>query len=236
MKTGIAITGMCVLSSAGETVSILCEQIVSGKTIKPQIDIQVYENVINSIDTGPHELYRIQKLLLAAFLKASHMAKLSAGLVQSERIGVFLGNSYGLEGFKANFFRCYKKSDPTLTSPTLFPFTNANALASWLAIQIEAKGPNLTFVNGCTSSSEAVLAACDALAFNECEVAFVGGVNLADHDLSDEFYASGFRYESVGMLVLEKRNSVDNSKRKPLAFLQDWQSGMLTQEQLRKIK
>jgi len=236
MKTEIAITGMCVLSSAGETASILCEQSVSGKTIKPQIEIQAYENAMNSIDTGSHELYRIQKLLLSTFLKASQMAKLSAGLVQPERIGIFLGNSYGLEGFKADFFRCYKKSDPALTRPTLFPFTNANALASWLAIQIKAKGPNLTFVNGCTSSSEAVLAACDALVYNECEVAFVGGINLADHDLSDEFYVSGFRYESAGMLVLEKSNSAGNSKRKPLVFLQDFQAGILTQEDLQKIK
>ena len=50
MKTEIAITGMCVLSSAGETASILCEQSVSGKTIKPQIEIQAYENAMNSID------------------------------------------------------------------------------------------------------------------------------------------------------------------------------------------
>jgi len=236
MRTDITITGMCVLSSAGETASILCEQSVLGKTITPQIDLQVYEKLIDSLDTGSHELYRIQKLLLVAFLKASHMAKLSTGLAQSERIGIFLGNSYGLEGFKSNFFRLYKKSDPSLTSPTLFPFTNANALASWLAIQIEAKGPNLTFVNGCTSSSEAILAACDALAANECEVAFVGGVNLIDHDFSDEFYASGFRYESVGMLVLEKRSSAGNSKRKPLAFFKDWQSGILTQRQIPMIK
>lgn len=235
MKTEIAVTGMCVLSSAGETVSALCKQSIAGNKIAPQIDLQIYERELSAVNTGVHELYRIQKLLLMAILKASKMTEVFSNNVPSEKIGVFLGNSYGLEGFKSEFFRLYKKSDPALTSPAMFPFTTANALASWIAIQIEAKGPNLTFVNGCTSSSHAILAACDALVSNECEVAFAGGVNLVDYDLHDELRASGFRYESVGMLVLEKRYEKNSIKKQPLAFMRDWQNGTLTKEQVRGI-
>ncbi|PIZ83788.1 MAG: hypothetical protein COX96_06680 [Candidatus Omnitrophica bacterium CG_4_10_14_0_2_um_filter_44_9] len=234
MKAEIAVTGVCVLSSAGETLSVLCKQSIAENEIALQIDLQTYERELSAVNTGAHELYRIQKLLLVAFLKASKMAGVSSSNVLSEKIGVFLGNSYGLEGFKSEFFRLYKKSDPDLTSPTLFPFTTANALASWLAIQIEAKGPNLTFVSGCTSSSQAILAACDALVSNECEVAFVGGVNLVNHDFHDVLSASGFRYESVGMLVLEKQYE-KVSKKQPLAFMKHWQNGMLTQEEVDAI-
>ncbi len=171
----IAITGMCVLSSAGETASALCEYGILGKTLEQQIDLNLYEKEIKFVDTGSHELYRIQKLLLLAFLKSADMAGLKMELTSPEMVSVFLGNSYGMEEFKSGFFRLYKESSPALTSPKLFPFTNANSLASWLSIQTRSKGPSLTFVNGSTSSAEAVLAACDALIAKECEVAFVGG-------------------------------------------------------------
>ncbi|MBU4376903.1 MAG: hypothetical protein KKD29_05425 [Candidatus Omnitrophica bacterium] len=232
----IVVTGVCVLSSAGETAFALCERSVLEKTITQQIDLCKYEKEVASINTGPRELYRIQKLLLIAFLKASHMAGLGMELTSPERVGIFLGNSYGIEEFKTEFFRLYKKSDPALTSPTLFPFTTANALASWLAIQTGAKGPSLTFVSGSTASAEAILAACDALVAGECDIAFVGGTSVIDNNLSDEFYSSGFRYESAGMLVLEKMNNVKLSKRKPIAILKDLHSTMFTQKQVEKIK
>ncbi|HHT9145475.1 MAG TPA: beta-ketoacyl synthase N-terminal-like domain-containing protein [Candidatus Wunengus sp. YC61] len=232
----IAITGMCVLSAAGETASALCEQGISEKIIGKQIDLHLYEKEINSGDTGSRELYRIQKLLLAAFLKSAHMAGLKMKLTSPEMVSVFLGNSYGIEEFKYEFFRTYKKSSPALTSPKLFPFTNANCLASWLAIQAVAKGPSLTFVSGNTSSSEAVLAACDALTAKECEVAFVGSANIADNTLSEELDAAGFKHESVAMLVLENANNVRSSGRKCIAILKDRQSKTLTHEQMNKLK
>lgn len=232
----IAVTGTCILSSAGETAFALCEHSLLGKAITQQIDIQTYEKEIASINTGPRELYRIQKLLLLAFLKASHMAGLRTELASPERVSIFLGNSYGIEEFKTEFFRFYKKAIPELTSPTLFPFTTANALGSWLAIQTGAKGPSFTFVSGSTSSAEAILAACDALAADECDTAFVGGASVIDNNLKDEFYISGFRYESVGMLVLEKKENVKLLNRKPLAIIKNCQSATLAQEQLETIR
>ena len=232
----IAVTGICVLSSAGETTSALCEHSMLGKTVEQQIDLHMYEKEINSAYTGSRELYRIQKLLLAAFLKAVHMAGLKKEMMPQEKISVFLGNSYGIEEFKYEFFHLYKKSSPALTSPKLFPFTNANSLASWLAIQTGAKGPSLTFVNGSTSSAEAVLAACDAIVAKECEVAFVGGASTIANILSEEYNAAGFRCESVAMLVLEKANNVQSSGRKCIAILKDRQSKMLTNEQINRLK
>ena len=232
----IAITGVCVLSSAGETASALCEHSISGKPMDQQIDLQLYEKEIKDFDTGSRELYRIQKLLLVAFLKSVHMAGIKTELIAPEMVSVFLGNSYGSEEFKSEFFRIYKGSTPPLTSPKLFPFTNANSLASWLAIQAKAKGPSLTFVSGSTSSAEAVFAACDALIAKECEVAFVGGANIIANSLSDEFHTSGFKYESVAMLVMEKADNVRSSGRKYMAILKGRQSKMLTNEQINKLK
>lgn len=236
MEMEIAISGHCVLSSAGETALALCESSALGKKITQQVDLQAYEKETASQDTGPRELYRIQKLLLIAFLRALRVAGLKTGAISPERMGIFLGNSYGIEEFKTEFFRLYKKSTPNLTRPTLFPFTNANSLASWMAIQAGAMGPNLTFVSGGTSSTDAILAACDSLIANECDVAFVGGISIIDNNLSDEFYDSGFKYESAGMLVLEKMRSAVVTNRKPSAILNFCKRTLLTQEQMETIK
>jgi hypothetical protein len=235
-KTEIAVSGTCSLSSSGESAVRLCKRSIFGETITPQIDFQIYEKEINAIDTGPHELYRVQKLLLVAFLRASQMAGLTIKSQSTECAGVFFGNSYGIEEFKSAFFRCYKKSDPILTSPTLFPFTTANALSSWLAIQVGAKGPSITFVSGSISSSEAIIAACDALVANTCKVAIVGGVNIINNDFKDAFCASGFKYESIGVVILEKNSDVKASGRKPLAILKNCQNRMLSQKQIEKVK
>jgi hypothetical protein len=236
MQTKIAVTGVCSLSGAGDSASALYGHSSLGKIIMPQINDKAYEEIIASLDVGPYEINRIQKILLTAFLKSSSMADLPISSMCPERIGIFLGNSYGIEGFKTEFFRVYKNSDPALTSPTLFPFTTANVLASWLAIQVKAKGPNLTFVNGTISSSEAILAACDALINNECDFAFVGGINVISNELSDDFYSSGFRHEVVGMLVLEKSSCGESSERKPLGYIKEWHRTKLSQKKLEKMK
>jgi hypothetical protein len=91
-------------------------------------------------------------------------------------------------------------------------------------------------VDGSVSSSEALFAAHDALVVDECKMAFVGGVNVVDNDLMDEFCASGFRCESIGILMLEKKGDVMSTGRKPFAFLKDMGRSTLTQKQIEKVK
>ena len=232
----IVIRGMSVLSSAGAGAIGLCEQSLNDVSFLTKFDLRKLETEISAFEKGPHELTRIQKLILLAFLRASRSAGLTEDSIASNQTAIFLGNSYGLEEFKSGFFSLYKKSDPALTSPTLFPFTTANALAAWLAIQTGAKGPNTTFVNGSNSSAEAILAACDALSNDECETAFVGGVNLLDKDLNNEFCVSGFRNECVAMVVLQRFNKETCSSNQSTFCITNWQREKLSNEELKKIK
>lgn len=231
MKTQICISGMSVLSGMGETAAVLFESGASGKKITPYIDVHAYETTIAPFDTGPYELYRVQKILLAVYAKALS----NAGLKNIPgNAGIFLGNTYGIEEFKAEFFRVYKKSGPAATSPVLFPFTTANALAAWLAIQVSAQGPQLSFVSGSTACADAIIAAMDSLQAGECEIAFVGGVNLLCPDFIDDFYASGFQQETAGMLVLETKQRMEKTGRKPLAVINDWQQHVFNEKQIEK--
>ena len=176
MENEIVVTGFSILQGKG------------GVALSPED----YEQDWDGVDTGAHELNRAQKIMLAAFMKAQRSAGLELKTIASERMGIFIGNSYGVDGFKTDFFRLYKKSNPLLTSPSLFPFTTPNSLAAWLAIPMGVKGPTTTFVSGCNASSHALLAANDAISSGECDIAFVGGVSILCEDLSDECAASGF--------------------------------------------
>jgi len=191
-----------------------------------------YEQEPDGVDTGAHELNRAQKIMLAAFLKAQRCAGLESKIVSSERAAIFIGNSYGIDGFKADFFRLYKKSNPLLTSPSLFPFTTPNSLAAWLAIPMGIKGPNTTFVSGCNASSHALLAANDAISSGECDIAFVGGVSIMCEDLSDEFAASGFKREVIAFVVLESRNLAESSGRKPYGRIKGFEYEKVPLEKL----
>ena len=91
-------------------------------------------------------------------------------------------------------------------------------------------------MSGSTSSAEAILAACDSLIADECDMALVGGVNILNNNLRDEFYFSGFRYETAGMLVLEKVDGKTLSQRKPIAILKDYQRVILTHKQIEQLK
>jgi len=198
MENEIVVTGFSILQGKG------------GVALSPED----YEQDWDGVDTGAHELNRAQKIMLAAFMKAQRSAGLELKTIASERMGIFIGNSYGVDGFKTDFFRLYKKSNPLLTSPSLFPFTTPNSLAAWLAIPMGVKGPTTTFVSGCNASSHALLAANDAISSGECDIAFVGGVSILCEDLSDEFAASGFKREVIVFVVLESRNQAESSGRK----------------------
>jgi len=227
MSLDIAVTGISVISGLGEGIDILANARLSGKTIPSKINPELFSEDVSAIHNGPYELHRIQKLFTVVFTRALRMAGTAIAKHNAERIAVFMGNTYGIEEFKVNFFRMYKKSTPSLTTPLLFPYTTANSIAAWLAIQFGLKGINLTFANGSNSVSEAILSGCDSIASGKFDVAIVGGEGLFCDDFADEFYTCGFRQEVVGALILEKKQKVIESGRKIYAVIEDFQHTFL---------
>lgn len=234
MSLEIAISGISILSSLGEGVEPFLNDSKQKKEINHKIDPALFADALDSVDKGPYELYRIQKLCAAVFIKALSISGIDISKQDASRIAVILGNSYGIEEFKAEFFKKYKSSLPPV-SPSLFVYTTANSIAAWLAIQFGIKGVNLTFTNGCIAGSEAILAGCDCIASGKADTAIVVGVNLIYDDFKDSFYKSGFRQEALGALVLEKKENVVNSDRKVLAFIEDFKHGFLFENDIQKL-
>jgi len=205
---------------------------ISGVSIirgNPKIDTELFKAELSIIDKGPYELNRVQKIAAIAFVKSLSDAGITLNESNRKRISIFLGNSYAIEEFKATFLKSYKNTKPGLVNPSTFTFTTANSISSWLGMLFGIRGINLTFTNGCISSSQAIIAGCDSIISGKSDIAVVGGISLICEDLNDEFYKSGFRHEYAGFLVLEKKNDLINIEKKPLIIIEDFLQGFLSQ-------
>lgn len=201
----------------------------------PKINTELFKTELSAIDKGLYELNRAQKISAIAFIKALS----NAGIILSESnrkgIAIFLGNSYSIEEFKTNFLNSYKNNRPGLINPSVFTFTTANSIASWLGVQFGIRGINLTFTNGCISGSQAIIAGCDSIISGKADVAVVGGISLICEDFKDEFYECGFKHECAGFLVLERKKSVIDDGRRAHIIIEDFRQGFLSQTSIEEL-
>ncbi len=217
MSLGIAVSGISIIQG------------------NPKIDPGLFAAELSVIDKGPYELNRVQKISAITFIKALSDAGIILDEGNRKGIAIFLGNSYSIEEFKNNFSRSYKNTKPGLVNPSIFAFTTANSIASWLAVQFGARGINLTFTNGCVSSSQAIIAGCDSLISGKADMAIAGGVSLVCEDFKDKFYKCGFKYEFAGFLVLERKKSAIGAGRRPRITIEDFRQGFLSQANIEKL-
>lgn len=206
MSSRIAITGYSCLSPAGENIEKLIKCLDSRGNMPIEIDDSLYTSEVEGLNKGPYELHRVEKLCAVAVKRALSSSCIDLGNIDPSRMGIVLGNTYGAERFKGEFFEVIRNSEPSLTSPSLFPYTAANTLAAKLAILFGVKGRCLTFSSGITSSSEAVLNACDILQQNKAEAVAVVGESFYYDGFRDLFSAADFRNEYCACLILRRED------------------------------
>ncbi|MBU4502693.1 MAG: hypothetical protein KKA79_08905, partial [Nanoarchaeota archaeon] len=101
MKSKIAISGISCIHGLGEGLNVWIEALSIKKQIPFRIDPKIFQDEINKVQKGPREMYRIQKIAAVAFLRALKDAGIVITESNEDRIGIFLGNTYGVEEFKA---------------------------------------------------------------------------------------------------------------------------------------
>lgn len=211
---------------------------VSGISIikgNPKIDPGLFAAELSAIDKGPYELNRAQKISAITFIKALSDAGIILNEDNRNGIVIFLGNSYSIEEFKTSFLRFYKNTRPGLVNPSVFTFTTANSISSWLGVQFGIRGTNLTFTNGCISGSQAIIAGCDSIISGKADVAVAGGISLICEDFKDEFYECGFKHECAGFLVLERKKSVIDAGRMAHIIIKDFRQGFLSKANIEEL-
>ncbi|MDD5705882.1 MAG: beta-ketoacyl synthase N-terminal-like domain-containing protein, partial [Kiritimatiellae bacterium] len=128
-------------------------------------------------------LDRQSELLLAACALALRDGRLAKGAFEPSRAGLALGSAWGAIGTLSRFFADYVGKGPRLVKPMLFPHAYANAAISLAAMEWELRGAHLNFVSGRDASTQALLAALDALRQGEADIMLAGGCEALNDTL-----------------------------------------------------
>jgi 3-oxoacyl-[acyl-carrier-protein] synthase II len=133
----------------------------------------------NSTDWMPPKETRRSDLFIHFGLAATKMALEDAGLAidesNAERIGVNVGSGIGgLPMIEDNIREMIAKG-PRRISPFFVPGSIINMAAGLISIQFGAKGPNLSMVSACTTSSHCVGMAGRVIEYGDADVMIAGG-------------------------------------------------------------
>jgi len=225
MNQTIAISGKSCVTSLGEGVEVWIDAILNGEAIEPVINPDMFQTEINALQKGPYEMYRVQKITAITLLKALEDARVKITESNAERVSILFGSSYEIEGFKSDFFKTYRKSEPGLTSPSIFPYTSSSVIVSALSILFGIRGTNITFSNGITSASEAIIAGRDLLFSRKTDVVIVIGTNFFCDDFDSELHNCGFRQECCAAIVLERTEEAESTGKHVYAKIEQLHHG-----------
>jgi len=196
-KRKVVVTGLGVVSPVGNTVASAWDNLLKGVSgVGPitHFDASVLPTRIagevkgfNPTDWMHPKETRRSDTFIHYGLAATKMALDDAGLVidesNAERVGVNVGSGIGgLPMIEDNIREMIAKG-PRRISPFFVPGSIINMVAGLISIQFKAKGPNVSMVSACTTSSHCVGEAGRIIEYGDADVMIAGGteacVNLS---------------------------------------------------------
>jgi 3-oxoacyl-[acyl-carrier-protein] synthase II len=188
-KRRVVITGLGIVSPVGNGIAEAWDNIVNGRSgIGPitRFDASVLPTRIagevKNFDPAewmsPKEVRRMDTFIHYG-LAATKMAMDDAGLVvteeNAERIGVNVGSGIGgLPMIEENIREMIAKG-PRRISPFFVPGSIVNMVAGLISIQYGFKGPNVSMVSACTTSTHCIGDAARFIEYGDAEVMIAGG-------------------------------------------------------------
>src|SRR5437016_2041934 len=151
----LVITGCGLESALAVSLDQFCGAIASGRVAAGRRA----EGFEERAQVPPRRARRLSRLALMS-VAAGRAALGDAGLTAGERTAVVLATGYGSLGTTMAFMRGYRAAS---VEPALFPTSVLNEPAAQLAIEVGARGPNLTVLQHEASFHAAVFAAADLL-------------------------------------------------------------------------
>jgi 3-oxoacyl-[acyl-carrier-protein] synthase II len=196
-KRRVVITGLGVVSPVGNGAAQVWDNVtrgVSGVGPITRFDASALPTRIaaevknfNAADYMPAKETRRADVFIHYGIAATKMALEDAGLVIDEsnatRVGVNVGSGIGgLPMIEDNIREMIAKG-PRRISPFFVPGSIINMVAGIISIQFKAKGPNVSMVSACTTSSHCVGEAGRMIEYGDADVMIAGGaeacVNLS---------------------------------------------------------
>jgi len=188
-KRKVVVTGLGIVSPVGNTVAAAWDNLLKGVGgVGPitHFDASVLPTRIaaevkgfNAADWMHPKETRRSDTFIHYGLAATRMALDDAGLTidesNAERIGVNVGSGIGgLPMIEDNIREMIAKG-PRRLSPFFVPGTIINMVAGLISIQFKAKGPNVSMVSACTTSSHCIGEAGRMIEYGDAEVMIAGG-------------------------------------------------------------
>ena len=188
-KRKVVVTGLGVVSPVGIGIAAAWDNLLKGvsgvgpitKFDASALPTRIAAEVkgFNSADWMPPKETRRSDLFVHYGLAATRLALDDAGLViddsNAERIGVNVGSGIGgLPMIEDNIREMIAKG-PRRLSPFFVPGTIINMVAGMISIQFKAKGPNVSMVSACTTSSHCVGEAGRMIEYGDADVMIAGG-------------------------------------------------------------
>ena len=188
-KRRVVITGLGAVSPVGIGASQVWDNVTKGvsgagpitKFDASQLTTRIAAEVkgFNSADWMPQKETRRSDLFIHYGIAATKMALDDASLViddsNATRIGVNVGSGIGgLPMIEDNIREMIAKG-PRRISPFFVPGSIINMVAGLISIQFKAKGPNVSMVSACTTSSHCVGEAGRMIEYGDADVMIAGG-------------------------------------------------------------
>ena len=188
MKRRIVITGMGVVSPVGNDLTTAWEALVHGKSGIERIarfDPAPYESQVAGEVRGlDPTMYmerkdvrrtdRFTHLAVAAATQALADAKMDK-VADPERVGTAISSGLGGIATMVDQIMVMEQRGPSRLSPFFVPMLMANAASAQVSMQFGLKGPSLTHVSACASSSHAIGEGGDIIRRGQADVMVVGG-------------------------------------------------------------
>jgi 3-oxoacyl-[acyl-carrier-protein] synthase II len=196
-KRRVVVTGLGIVSPVGNGIKEAWDNLLQGRSgVGPitRFDAALLPTRIaaevknfNAADWMHPKETRRSDTFIHYGLAATRMALDDAGFAidesNAERVGVNVGSGIGgLPMIEDNIREMIAKG-PRRLSPFFVPGTIINMVAGLISIQFKAKGPNVSMVSACTTSSQCVGEAGRMIEYGDADVMIAGGaeacVNLS---------------------------------------------------------
>ncbi len=182
-NTSILITGIGVISAAGNTVAETLHSFKQGTRNAGPVTLfpTVLQYPVFEVRRLPAEYYlegwRTLSLALVAVDQALKEARLAD--LSKRRVGVCMGTTVASQLNDLQFYRAYRANNaPSMVSVDRFLKGN---LAEYIARRVGARGPQITVVNACSSGTDAIGVALSWLKSGMCDIAIAGGADELNH-------------------------------------------------------
>jgi 3-oxoacyl-[acyl-carrier-protein] synthase II len=227
LENRVVITGMGVLSSLGIGKEAFWESLVQGRngiSTVTRFDASGYPTRIAGEVRGfdprdymdrkeARRMDRFTQFAVAAGMLGLQDAGIDLSRENPDRVGVFLGTGIGgTETFEEQH-RILLDKGPNRISPLFVPMMIGNMGAGQVSIQFGLRGPNVTIVNACASSANAIGEAFKVLERGEADIILAGGAEAAITPMA----MAGF----CAMKAMSTKNDVPEKASRPFDAQRD---------------